>query len=72
VRKDIVNHLREDQASIATIMVDYYGLPQTGLQAWPGRSQASELAFPEKARSRRTLARKWAPASIRGNSSRMS
>ena len=51
VRKDIVNHLREDQASIATIMVDYYGLPQTGLQAWPGRSQASELAFPEKAKT---------------------
>ena len=30
VRKDIVNHLREDRGSIATTMVDYYGLPQTG------------------------------------------
>ena len=36
VRIDIVNHLAADQASLATTMVDYYGLPDT----WPGREQA--------------------------------
>jgi len=46
VKKDIVNHLREDQHCIATTMVDYYGLPQT----WPGRVQAEALrSIAEKA-----------------------
>ena len=49
VRTDIVNHLREDSGSIATTMVDYYGMPQTGPRAWPGRSEANELAFPNNA-----------------------
>jgi hypothetical protein len=39
VRKDIVNHLREDQNCVATTMVDYYGLPQT----WPGRERSKGL-----------------------------
>jgi hypothetical protein len=39
VRKDIVNHLREDQNCVATTMVDYYGLPQT----WPGRERSNGL-----------------------------
>ena len=51
VRKDIVNHLREDQANIATTMVDYYGMPMAGRMAWPGRSQAAELGFRNKART---------------------
>ena len=47
VKKDIVNHLREDQHCIATTMVDYYGLPQT----WPGRVQSAALrSIEEKAR----------------------
>ena len=50
VRRDIVRHLHEDRNSIATTMVDYYGLPQHGPGAWPGRAQASESAFPEKAK----------------------
>ena len=45
VRKDIVNHLREDRESIATTMVDYYGLPQTGSKAWPGRLLASQTSL---------------------------
>ena len=45
VRKDIVNHLREDRGSIATTMVDYYGLPQTGSKAWPGRLLASRASL---------------------------
>ena len=36
VRKNILNHLREDDDTLATTMVDYYGLPHT----WPGRERA--------------------------------
>ncbi len=36
VRADILNHLKEDRAVLATTMVDYYALPPT----WPGRKQA--------------------------------
>ena len=49
VRKDIVNHLRGDAGCIATTMVDYYGLPQDGDAAWPGRSHASRLGAQQKA-----------------------
>jgi hypothetical protein len=40
VRKDIINHLREDPGCIATTMVDFYALPQHGDGAWPGRATA--------------------------------
>jgi Domain of unknown function (DUF4276) len=43
VKKEIVTHLREDPACIATTMVDYYGLPHVGDAAWPGRAQAASL-----------------------------
>jgi Domain of unknown function (DUF4276) len=49
VRKDIVNHLREDLGCIATTMVDFYGLPRSGEGAWPGRAAAGQMAFEEKA-----------------------
>jgi Domain of unknown function (DUF4276) len=49
VRRDIVNHLKEDPACIATTMVDYYALPRTGDGAWPGRAMASRLKTAEKA-----------------------
>jgi hypothetical protein len=39
VRKDIINHLREDQGCVATTMIDYYGLPE----AWPGRMRSTSL-----------------------------
>ena len=45
VRKTIVNHLRQDPGSSAATMVDYYGLPRTGLKAWPGREEASRAGF---------------------------
>ena len=51
VRSDILNHLREDPGCVATTMVDYYALPQGGSEGWPGRAEASRLAFPDKARS---------------------
>jgi hypothetical protein len=49
VRKDILNHLREDPGCLTTTMVDYYGLPRTGDRAWPGRAEAGQLAFAQKA-----------------------
>jgi hypothetical protein len=49
VRNDILNHLNEDQGCLATTMVDYYGLPQIGAKAWPGREAAGGLPFPQKA-----------------------
>lgn len=41
VRRDIINHLRQDPGCIATTMVDFYGLPQQGDAAWPGRAEAT-------------------------------
>jgi Domain of unknown function (DUF4276) len=49
VRRDIMNHLRHDAGCIATTMVDYYGLPQHGASAWPGRAEASNLPVAQKA-----------------------
>ncbi|GAB6907684.1 DUF4276 family protein [Desulfosarcina cetonica] len=49
VRRDIITHLREDTGCIATTMVDYYALPQSGARAWPGREMAGKLPFAEKA-----------------------
>lgn len=41
VKRDIINHLREDRGCVATTMVDFYGLPRHGEGAWPGRDQAA-------------------------------
>jgi hypothetical protein len=49
VKKDILNHLKEDTGCLATTMVDYYGLPQTGEKAWPGRAEAGTLPYAQKA-----------------------
>lgn len=51
VRNDILNHLKEDAACLASTMVDYYGLPQSGTRAWPGRAAAAALSFADEARS---------------------
>ena len=45
VKQDIVRHLKQDGSCLATIMVDYYALPQSGDRAWPGRAEASDLPF---------------------------
>jgi hypothetical protein len=50
VRRDIINHLKEDPGCIATTMVDYYGLPQAGDGAWPGRAEGARHEVPRKAR----------------------
>ncbi len=49
VRKDILNHIKEDAGCLTTTMVDYYGLPKTGERAWPGREAAGRLPFQQKA-----------------------
>jgi hypothetical protein len=49
VRRDLINHLRQDLGCIITTMVDFYGLPQQGQGAWPGRVDAVHLATQEKA-----------------------
>jgi hypothetical protein len=49
VRKDIINHLKQDSGCLATTMVDFYGLPQDGDRAWPGRADAVMAAAPHKA-----------------------
>jgi hypothetical protein len=43
VRRDIIRHLSQDSGCIATTMVDYYALPQSGEKAWPGRARAKAL-----------------------------
>ena len=48
VRNDIIDHLKEDPACLATTMVDYYALPKTGQGAWPGRAEAGLRPFPQK------------------------
>lgn len=42
-KRSIARHLREDTGSIDTTMVDYYGLPERGSNAWPGRADAGKL-----------------------------
>lgn len=48
-RHDIIGHLREDAAALATTMVDYYALPQDPVRGWPGRAEAGQLPFDLKA-----------------------
>jgi hypothetical protein len=48
-RKDIIGHLKEDPACIATTMVDYYGLPAKKGRAWPGREKATLLRSEQRA-----------------------
>ena len=51
--RDIVGHLNEDREVVVGLMVDYYGLPQTGARAWPGRSAQAGAGAVEAAISKR-------------------
>ena len=51
VRKEILNHLRQDAGCLVSTMVDFYGLPQSGAGAWPGRKAAAITAYSVKADS---------------------
>lgn len=48
VQRDIIRHLKEDRGSIATTMVDYYGLPK---ESWPGRSVVPSREFESRAQA---------------------
>ena len=48
-RRNIVRRLREDRGKVNTTMVDYYGLPQSGANAWPGRATAGQAPLAERA-----------------------
>lgn len=48
VRDDILRHLKEDQNVFSTVMVDYYALPKTGPNAWPGRDAPGNLTSSQK------------------------
>lgn len=46
-RADILDHLRGDPSIFVTTMVDFYGMPDNGTKAWPGRAGApAQLQFP--------------------------
>lgn len=49
VRRDILNHIKQDPACLITTMIDYYALPHAGDRAWPGRGTAGDLPFEQKA-----------------------
>ena len=49
VREGILNHLKQDSGCVVSTMVDYYGLPKRGADAWPGRLAAATAVFSEKA-----------------------
>ena len=51
VRKEILNHLRQDAGCLVSTMVDFYGLPQSGAGAWSGRKEAAITAYSVKADS---------------------
>lgn len=51
VCREIVRHLKEDKTIIATTMADYYGMPQSGSRAWPGRATAANLPYPQRAKA---------------------
>jgi len=48
-RTDLERHLRQDREAVVALMVDYYGLPQTGGRAWPGRAVSAGAAAVEGA-----------------------
>jgi len=51
VKGDLIRHLAGDTGCIATLMVDYYALPSTAPNAWPGRALAAALPLIHRGRS---------------------
>ena len=49
VREGILNHLKQDAGCLVSTMVDFYGLPQSGAGAWPGRKAAATTVYSAKA-----------------------
>jgi hypothetical protein len=50
-RKDIVRHLSQDRTWLVTTMVDYYALPKSPTNGWPGRAAAPNLPYARRASS---------------------
>jgi hypothetical protein len=50
-RKDIVRHLSQDRTWLVTTMVDYYALPKSPANGWPGRAAAEDLPYARRASS---------------------
>jgi len=48
-RGDLLRHLKQDDRLYVSTFVDYYGMPQSGSSAWPGRRQAASAPFPGRA-----------------------
>lgn len=48
VLSDITRHLKNDRGCIATLMVDYYGMPSSDQTGWPGRAAAAGLPFAQR------------------------
>ena len=48
-KRSMIRHLREDRNRVNTTMVDYYGLPQSGVNAWPGRAAAGRVLLSDRA-----------------------
>ena len=49
VREGILTHLKRDADCLVSTMVDYYGLPQGGASAWPGRQAAAAAVHSDRA-----------------------
>jgi hypothetical protein len=47
-RAGIIRQLQEDGGCYVTTLVDYYGLPQRGARAWPGRAAAGLQPIAER------------------------
>ena len=47
-RRDIVNHLRQDNGITVGTLVDYYGMPSTQPGGWPGRATAGNVPPSQK------------------------
>ena len=48
-REGLIQQLKTDAGCCVTTFVDFYGLPQSGGRAWPGRASAGSQSFPLKA-----------------------
>ena len=64
-RTDLERYLRQDREAVVALMVDYYGLPQSGQRAWPGRA-ASTGADAVEAAVRESIARRMGGGFNRG------
>ncbi len=47
-RNELVRHLKADSGLLHTSIVDFYGMPDDGKRAWPGRREAASLPHARK------------------------